>query len=139
MGKWKLKMRPKRVGQNYLLTEDRITGRLDPADLDLLQSVRTGEGLVRLTPEMAVEIGRRLHEMYQAFRAEMAGMTAAQAAQVRAWRYLGGYSMRAVARAYKHTFGGSWEPDSHQAAGMAVIDRAQQYYPDEDWTPEETE
>jgi hypothetical protein len=114
------------------VTDDRRIhkkGKLDPTDMEILESAKTGEGLITIKSlEEVEELGRAACETFDAYRLFVREhMTKKQAGFVRKLRVEGGYSWRAIARScYDQCWAGwlKWDPPSNQIMGMSLCERA---------------
>ena len=98
--------------------------RISAADLSVLRSAATGEGLIALTPSSLSDLIEMAKETRTYFEELMATVTPEQAAFVRHLRVDLGYSWRAVAATCHLEWRGTWEPPSNQIMGMILCERA---------------
>jgi hypothetical protein len=113
------------------VTDDREIhrkGKLDPTDVEILESAKSNEGLTTIGVEELKELCRVAGERFEAYRFFLREhMTREQAEFVRKLRVDEGYSWRAVARAcYNQRWPGwlKWDPPSNQIMGMSLCERA---------------
>lgn len=115
------------------VTDDREIhrkGKLDPTDAEILESAKTGEGLITIkSVEELKELAKAASEKFDAYSLFVREhMTKEQAEFVRKLRVDEGYSWRAVARRCygNHRFRGwlRWDPPSNQIMGMSLCERA---------------
>jgi len=114
------------------VTDDREIhrkGKLDPTDVEILESAKSGEGLITIkSVEELKELCRVAGERFEAYRFFLREhMTREQAEFVRKLRVDQGYSWRAVARAcYNQHWPGwlRWDPPGNQIMGMSLCERA---------------
>ena len=105
-------------------------GKLDPTDMEILKSAKTGEGLITIkSMEEIEELGKAACEKFDAYRTFVSQhMTKEQAEFVRKLRVDESYSWRAVARRCygNRRFLGwlKWDPPSNQLMGMSLCERA---------------
>jgi len=125
----------KREKLTFVCDDRRILGgRIDPIDQEILESVKTGEGLITIkSVEELEELARAAFEKFDAFYLYAKGqMNHEQAQFVRKLRAGEGYSWRAVARRChgNHRFGRwrKWDPPSNQIVGMALCQRAAEMF-----------
>jgi len=97
---------------------------MSAADLRVLRSAATGEGLIPLSLSLLSDLMEMMKETRTFFEELMANMTPDQAAFVRRLRVDEGYSWRAVAETCHVEWAGSWEPPSNQIMGMVLCERA---------------
>jgi len=118
------------------VTDDRgihKKGKLDPTDMEILQSAKTGEGLITIkSVEELEELGRAACEKFDAYNLFVnEHMTKEQAEFIRKLRVDERYSWRAVARAcYNQRWPGwlKWDPPSNQIMGMSLCKRAAEMF-----------
>lgn len=98
--------------------------KLDPVDKQVLESAKTGEGLVPITSvDQLKALAKRAGEVHDGFLEEAMGiMTRERAEFVRRLRVDEDYTWRAVARECSEAWGTNW--GSNQLAGMALCDIA---------------
>lgn len=100
------------------VTEDkglRKTGKVDQTDVEILKSVKTGEGLITIkSKEQLIAMAKAASDTFDYFREQVRNkMTKEQAEFVRRLRVDKGYSWRAVARqCYNQNWKGweRWDP-----------------------------
>jgi len=109
-------------------------GKLDPTDMEILKSVKTGGGTITIkSVEELKALAKAASDKFDAYSLYvMEHMTKEQAEFVRRLRVDEGYSWRAVARRCygNHRFRGwgRWDPPSNQIMGMALCERAALMY-----------
>jgi hypothetical protein len=98
--------------------------KLDPVDKQVLESAKTGEGLVPITSvDQLKALAKRAGEVHDGFLEEAMGiMTRERAEFVRRLRVDEDYTWRAVARECSEAWDTNW--GSNQLAGMALCDIA---------------
>lgn len=110
----------------------RERGKLDEADKEILDSMRSGEGLKTINKEELMELAKAASEKFDAYRLfAKYHMTKDQADFVRKLRVDEGYSWRAIAhRCFEENWDGwlKWEPPSNQIMGMALCERAAEFF-----------
>ncbi len=117
------------VTDDDILREIHKKGKLDLTDVEILESVKTGEGLrtIKSLEEMK-ELAKAAAERFDAYNLFVKEhMTQKQAEFIRKLRVDEGYSWRSVARAcYKQHWTDwlRWEPPSNQIMGMSLCKRA---------------
>lgn len=93
-----------------------------------IKELTSGEK-IKITPEMAVELGKQVAARFEEFRSQvLLTMTLERAGFVRRLRCEGSYSWRAVARACHTEWNGDWHPPTNQIMGMALCERAAQLF-----------
>ncbi|MBA7468383.1 hypothetical protein ES707_03631 [subsurface metagenome] len=98
---------------------------LSRADKEILDSVRTGAGLITIKSlKQLKEMAKSACERFGEFKELCSPMTPVQARVVRMFRVNKGYSWRAVAEACYRLGWGKWVPPSNQIMGMALCRRA---------------
>ena len=114
--------------QSVFVTDDKAVKkgvRLSKADEEILESVRTGEGLITIeSMEQLQDMAKAASERFDEFKGLCSPMMLEQAKVVRMLRVDKGYSWRAVAEACYELGWGKWSPPSNQILGMAVCQRA---------------
>ena len=108
-------------------------GKLDEADLEILKSASTGEGLIEIkNTEQFMALGKALSDTFNYYLEEAKKcMTKEQAEFVRMLRVDKGYSWRAVAHACYDQNWDNWEPwgpPSSQPMGMALCQIAAEFF-----------
>jgi len=107
-------------------------GILDAADKQILESARTGEGLIKLSKVLLMELAMALSETFNYYHEQARKcMTQEQAEFVRELRVDKGYSWRAIAHAcYDQTWQDweMWIPSYSQPMGRALCERAAQFF-----------
>ena len=84
---------------------------------------------IKITPEMAVELGEQVMERFEEFRLQQRlTMTLERAEFVRRLRCEHNYSWRALARACWTEWNGDWTPPNNQIMGMALCERAAELF-----------
>ena len=101
---------------------------ISAADLRVLRSAATGEGLIPLTPSSLSDLMEMAKETRAYFEEVMPSVTPDQAAFVRRLRVDEGYSWRAVAETCHIEWAGTWEPPSNQIMGMILCERAAEVF-----------
>lgn len=120
--------------ESVLITEDGLMhgGKLDPVDVEIIETAKTGKGAVKIdSMQELMTLARALLETFECYRQQARKcMTKEQAEFVRSLRVEKGYSWRAVARACHDNFQEweRWAPPSSQPMGMALCDRAAQFF-----------
>jgi hypothetical protein len=110
-----------------------------PVDDSIVESAKTGQGLVKIeSAEQFEALGRAAEAVFKAGQASAAAfLTPERAAFVRKLRVEEGYSWRSVAQACYDAWQGDWEPPSNQLVGMAICEAAAAHfgegYMDKDW------
>lgn len=92
------------------------------ADQKILDSVRSGTGLITLTPEGARDLAKKAQELFHFFQQQFTYMTHEQASFIRRLKVDENGTWRYVAEACSDAWGGDW--GSNQLAGMALCERA---------------
>jgi hypothetical protein len=109
-------------------------GKLDPTDVEILESAKSREGLITIkSVEELKELIKAASERFEAYTLFVTEhMTKEQAEFVRKLRVDEGYSWRAVARRCygNHRFRDwpKWGPPSNQIMGMALCQRAAEMF-----------
>jgi len=102
---------------------------LSSTDKEILESVKTGEGLVTIeSVEQLKEIAKAAGERFEEFKELCSPMTLAQAQAVRKLRVEHSFSWRAIAEACYKLGWGKWSPPSNQIMGMAICERAAEFF-----------
>jgi len=119
-------------GQPIFLTADRSIHRgqkLDPTDMEILNAVNSGNGLVTIkTIHQLEKLAKAANRAFTKSRKLVRRMTQEQATVIRKLRVDEGYSWRAIARACYDLGWGEWEPPSNQIVGMAICERAAKFF-----------
>jgi len=118
------------------ITEDkgiRKTGEVDPTDMEIIKSAKTGEGIIQIkSKEQLMALAKAASDTFDYFREQARKMTKEQAEFIRRLRVDEGYSWRAVARRCygNHRFRDwpKWGPPSNQIMGMALCERAAEFF-----------
>lgn len=105
--------------------------KADPEDLKLIESVKTGKGLIKLDIDSLKDLARHAKATKDSFDEDVETMTKKQAKFIRKIRVDGGYTWRAVARechdqSWNNLNG--WEPSSNQLMGMALCGKAAKFF-----------
>lgn len=101
----------------------------EPGKFQRYQESMEKQASKRLTFDELVKFSQKANERMQEFTGVAKGMTLAQAAQVRLWRVDNHMTWRSVARAaYMERWFHVWEPPSNQILGMALAERAAQFF-----------
>lgn len=120
----------------FFVTEDTSLHRkakVDPTDMEIIQSAATGEGLVPIkSMEQLMELAKALSDTFDYYREHVSSrMTKEQAEFIRKLRVDEGCSWRAVARTcWEQKWAGweEWQPPSSQPMGMALCERAARFF-----------
>jgi len=102
--------------------------KLDPADIEILKSAKTGEGMITINPEELKRFAETAANLFEDCRKMVEPMTKEQAEVVRKLRVQEGYSWRAIAHACYDLGWGHWSPPSNQIVGMAICERAAEFF-----------
>ncbi len=121
------------------VTDDKAVyqgGILSSADKEILESVKTGEGIIIIeSAEQLQEMAKAGAARFEEFKKLCSSMELWQAKVIQVLRCEEGCSWRAIAeRCYKLGWG-KWYPPSNQIMGMALCRRAAQLL-DEDYRKE---
>lgn len=121
------------VTEAKAIRDARKRTRLGRGDREILESIKTGEGLIQIkSMDQFMAIAKGLadtFEYYQGVCAEK--MVHDQAVFIRGLRVGEGYSWRAVAEAcHEQNWEGweKWEPPSSQPMGMALCEKAAEFF-----------
>lgn len=121
------------VTEDKAIRDARKKTGLGKGDREILESMKTGGGLIKIqSMEQLMAIAKGLaatFEHYQRICREK--MTHSQAVFIRGLRVNEGYSWRAVAEScHEQSWEGweRWEPPSSQPMGMALCDRAAEFF-----------
>lgn len=97
------------------------------ADIEVIASASTGEGVVKLTPELWDELAKAAKETSDYFDTEAANTITPELAEfIRSLRVDQGYTWRAVARDVSEKTG--LDHGSNQLWGMACCERAARFF-----------
>jgi hypothetical protein len=110
-------------------------GMISKTDQEILQSVKTGKGMVTLSANDLKKMAKAASDRFDEFKQMVKPMTKKQAEVVRKLRVEEGYSWRAVAQVCYDLGFGKWQPPSNQIAGMALCERAAEIF-NEDYMKE---
>jgi len=102
--------------------------KLDPADMEILEGVKTGEGMITVNVEELKKLAEAAANTFKECQEMVEPMTKEQAEVVRKLRVEEGYSWRAIAHACYDLGWGHWSPPSNQIVGMAICERAAQFF-----------
>jgi len=102
--------------------------KLDPSDIEILKSIKTGEGMITINPEELKRFAETAANLFEDCRKMVEPMTEEQAEVVRRLRVEEGYSWRAIAHACYDLGWGHWSPPSNQIVGMAICERAAEFF-----------
>lgn len=116
--------------ERVFVTNDKAVhqgGTLSSADKEILESVKTGEGMIIIdSAEQLQEMAKAAAARFEEFKELCSPMELWQARVIQVLRCEEGCSWRAVAeRCYKLGWG-KWFPPSNQIMGMALCQRAAQ-------------
>ena len=102
-------------------------GILSRADKEILESVKTGEGMVTIeSVEQLKDMAKQAAERFEEFKELCSPMELWQARIVRILRVEKKCSWRAIAEVCHKLGWGEWSPPSNQIMGMALCERAAQ-------------
>lgn len=102
--------------------------KIHPTDAEVIESAKTGEGLITVTPEMLDDLANAARETWDEFSSLAATITPEQAAFVRKLRVDDGWSWRGVAQECYNAWNGDWQPPSNQIMGMALCEAAAKHF-----------
>lgn len=118
--------------EHIFVTDDKAIHQgaiLSSADKELLESTKTGEGMITIeSVEQLQEMAKAAAERFEEFKELCSPMTLEQAKAVRKLRVERGFSWRAVAETCYKLGWGKWSPPSNQIMGMALTERAAQFF-----------
>ena len=128
------------VTEDKAIRDRRSKTKLGAGDHEMLESARTGKGLIRITSSAQLKrIMGDLVIIFEDYEEQCKkSMTHYQAVFIRGLRVGSGYSWRAVAEAcHEQKWSGwtPWAPPSSQPMGMALCEAAASFF-DEDWEGE---
>lgn len=116
--------------ETVFVTQDKAIhqdGILSSADKEILQSVKTREGMITIrSVEQLQEMAKAAAERFEEFKELCSPMELWQARIVRILRIEENCSWRAVAEVCHKLGWGNWSPPSNQIMGMALCQRAAQ-------------
>jgi hypothetical protein len=101
---------------------------LSQTDMEIMKEVQGGGGIPIKSLDELKELARAAGERFDEFEKLCDGMTLEQAEVVRKLRVEKGYSWRAVAQACYDWGWGEWYPPSNQIMGMALCERAAEFF-----------
>lgn len=109
-----------------LLTREKYEGRqLTAADISLLNSVETREGLVEITAEQAMEMAQITQKLYEALDKIIRPMMYKKRADyVKQLRVVEKCTWRMVALRCWTAWNGGWKPPTNQLVGMKLCEIA---------------
>lgn len=113
--------------KRVFITDDKAMhqGTLSSADKEILESVKTGEGMITIkSVEQLQEMAKQAAERFEEFKELCSPMEPWQARIVRVLRVEKNCSWRAVAEVYHKLGWGKWSPPSNQIMGIALCERA---------------
>lgn len=122
-----------------IIVSDDTGSKLHQADKALIESAKTGEGLIEIkSADALMELAQAAHETFQFYRKEVNKIISPERAEIiRDLRINQDCSWRMVAAECHALFQGTWEPESNQLAGMALCEAAAEHfgenYMDEKW------
>ena len=120
----------KQEQKTVFVTEDKAMHQgatLSSADKEILESVKTGEGLVTIESiEQLRDMAKAASERFEEFKELCSPMELWQARIIRILRVEKGCSWRAIAEVCHNLGWGKWSPPSNQIMGMALCERAAQ-------------
>ena len=128
------------VSEDKAIRDRRTKTRLGAGDFEVIESVRSGQHLIPITSGKQLKmIMEALVVVFEDYEEQCRqSMTHDQALFIRGIRVGSDYSWRAVAEAchdQKWPGWAPWEPPSSQPMGMALCERAADFF-DEDWEGE---
>ena len=131
---WKTREEESMTDERILVTNDSsLHGKKETviakADEEILKSVKTGEGMVTIKSIKELKkLAKAADRTFRKSQKMVQPMTEEQARVVRKFRVEEGYSRRAVAQACHDLGWGNWQPPSNQIVGMAICERAAEFF-----------
>ena len=121
------------VTNDKAIREARRRTKLGAGDRQMLESAKTGEGLIEIkSMEQLLALGKALAATFEYYQQICAAkMLHDQAVFIRGLRVGEGYSWRAIAEAcLEENWEGweKWEPPSSQPMGMALCEKAAEFF-----------
>ena len=122
--------------ETTFVTDDkriRESGKLDESDRQILEEAKTGEGIRIISSEQLMALAKAASDAFEYYREQCKKrMTRKHAWFIRSLRIDEGYSWRAVARRChdnrRFKSWPKWEPPSSQPMGMALCEKAAEFF-----------
>ena len=112
-----------------LITLEGKSGVNTPTDVAVLNSALTGQGLIKLTPELLKDLSASIDATIDEFTKIVAKIiTKERADYVRKLRVEEDYTWRAVAQDCYDEWKGDWSPPSNQIMGMMLCEVAAGFF-----------